>query len=214
MNSRRWSPRRVTGFAAGVTTVACSLALIAGGAFAAVAASGDTYLGLGAHGRYATDQYALTSESTNWRTAWLGWAGSVRLEVASAGAKPIFVGVAAPAAIRRYLTGAGYTTIGEHRIRTDHAGTSPATPATALDWTAHAQGTGTQTLRWKATDGRQIAFAMNADGSRPVRVRVESSAVTLSRMPWWVPTALVVLGVVLLAPGIVLLRRTTVAARG
>jgi hypothetical protein len=66
---------------------------------------------------------------------------------------------------------------------------------------------GTQTLRWNATDGRQIALAMNADGSRPVRVRVESSAVTLDRMPWWVPAGLIALGVVLLPAGILVLRR-------
>jgi hypothetical protein len=206
---RRTNRRRVTRFVAGATVVACSLALIGGGAFAAVVASGQTYLDLGAHGSYATGRYALASESTNWRTAWLGWAGLVRLKVASAGDKPIFVGVAAPAAIGHYLSGAGYTTIGEHNIRTDHAGAAPASPPVrAVDWTARAQGAGTQTLRWKATDGRQVAFAMNADGSRPVRVRVESSAVTLSRMPWWVPAGLVVLGVVLLAPGIALLRRS------
>jgi hypothetical protein len=196
-----------------VALVASSVALIGGGVFAAFAGSGGTYVELGAHGSYATDRYALATDSTNWRTTLFGWAGSVRLKVASEDGKPIFVGAAAPAAIGRYLSGASYTAIGEHSgrgvVRTDHAGAAPATPpARAVDWTAHAQGVGTQTLRWNATDGRQIAFAMNADGSRPVHVRVESSAVTLGRMPWWVPAGLVALGVVLLPTGSVVLRRT------
>jgi hypothetical protein len=49
---------------------------------------------------------------------------------------------------------------------------------------------------------------MNADGSRSVHVRVESSAVTLSRMPWWVPAVLTVLGWAGLAGGVLVLRRT------
>ncbi len=138
----------------------------------------------------------------------------MRLRVASEDGKAIFVGVAAPAAIGRYLSGAGYTTIGANSVRSEHAGTAPATPpARAVDWTAQAEGVGTQTLRWNATQGRQIAFAMNANGSRPVRLRAESSAVTLGRMPWWVPAGLVALGVVLLPAGIVILRRTMRAPR-
>jgi hypothetical protein len=135
----------------------------------------------------------------------------VRLRVASAGQKPIFVGVAAPEALSRYLSDAGYTTVAERGggvVRTDHDGAAPAPPSGAIDWTAHAQGIGTQTLRWDATDDPQVAFAMNADGSRPVHVRVVSSAVTLDRMPWWVPGGLLALGVILLPGGIVILRQT------
>lgn len=210
---RNWNLRYVTVLVAGVALVACSVALIVGGALAAFVASGGTYVDLGGHGSYATDRYALATDSTNWRTTVFGWAGSVRLKVAPEDGKAIFVGVAAPAAVGRYLAGAGYTTIGEHSgrgvVRTDHDGAMPATPpAKAVDWTAQAQGVGTQTLRWNATDGRQIAFAMNADGSRPVRVRVESSAVTLDRMPWWVPVGVVALGLAVLPAGIMFLRRT------
>jgi len=82
-----------------------------------------------------------------------------------------------------------------------------------VNWTAHAEGSGTQTLRWNATDGRQIVFAMNADGSRPVRVQVVSSAITLERMPWWAPAVVLGFGVVLLPAGIVVLRRA-IRARG
>jgi hypothetical protein len=130
----------------------------------------------------------------------------VRLKVTSASQKPAFVGVAAPDAISRYLAGTGYTTLAEHTgrrvVRTNHAGAPPASaPAGAVDWTAHAEGLGTQTLRWNATNRPQIVFATNADASRPVRLRVESSAVTLDRMPWWVPAVPLAFGVILLPTG-------------
>jgi hypothetical protein len=124
------------------------------------------------------------------------------------GGQPIFVGVAPADAITRYLSGTGYTVVGEDS-RTDHDGAAPAIPPSgAVDWTAHAEGTGTQTLRWNASDLPQMVLAMNADGSRPVRVRIVSSEVTLDGMPWWVPAGTLAFGVILLAAGGVMLRRT------
>ena len=46
--------------------------------------------------------------------------------------------------------------------RTDHDGAAPVPPAGAVNWTADAEGTGTQTMRWDASDRPQIVFAMNA----------------------------------------------------
>jgi hypothetical protein len=123
---RKWPSRRVARLLTGLVLVVGSVGVICAGAFAALAGSGGTYVDLGAHGSYRTDRYGLATDSTNWRTAWFGWAGSVRLKVASAGQKPIFVGAAAPDAIGRYLSGVGYTTVAEHTgrgvVRTDHDG--------------------------------------------------------------------------------------------
>jgi hypothetical protein len=210
---RSWPSRRLTGLLIGLVLLVSSLGVISAGAFAAVARSGGTYLDLGAHGSYHTDRYVLATTSTNWQTQLLGWAGSVRLEVASTGQKPIFVGVAAADVIDHYLSGTGYTAVGEHG-RTDHDGAAPPTsPARAVDWTAHAEGVGTQTLRWNASDRPQIVLAMNADGSRSVHVRIVSSAVTLDRMPWWAPAGALTFGVILLAAGVAILRRTIRARR-
>jgi hypothetical protein len=204
---RRWHSRRVTGLLVGLVLISCSVGMICVGALAAIAGSERTYVDLGGHGTYRTDRYGLTSESTNWRDQFLGWASSVRLRVASADHKAIFVGVAPADALGRYLSGTGYTTVADH-IRTNHDGPAPATPPReAVDWTADAQGMGTQTLRWHATDRPQIVFAMNADGSRPVRVRVVSSAVTLERMPWWIPAGALIIGALLVPPALVTLRR-------
>jgi hypothetical protein len=216
---RTWPARRVTGLLVGLVLVLVSLGLIGAGAFAAIAGSDGTYVDLGAHGSYSTHRYGLATESTNWQSQLFGWAGSVRLRVASAGQKPIFVGVAASDALSRYLSGTGYTTVGERSgggvVRTDHDGAAPATqPARAVNWTADAEGLGTQTLRWSATRRPQIVFAMNADRSSPVRVRVVSSAVTLDRMPWWIPAGMLAFGVILLAPAVVTLRRSVRIRRG
>jgi hypothetical protein len=202
--------RRSSARLAGAVLVACSVGLIGAGALATWARCSGTYVELGGHGSYLTEQYALTTDSTDWRATLLGWAGSVRLEVASESPRPIFVGVAAPTAVDGYLRGVAYTSIKSSGLgRSEHQGGAPIRlPARALGWTAHAEGVGTQTLRWRATAGRETAVAMNADGSRSVHVRVESSAVTLSRMPWWVPAVLTVLGWAGLAGGVLVLRRT------
>jgi hypothetical protein len=204
---RKWLSRRMAGIVVGLVLLVSAVGVIGAGAYAAVASSGGTYVDLGAHGSYRTDRYVLATNSTNWGNQLLGWAGSARVKVVPSGEKPIFVGVGASGAVNRYLSGTGYTVVGDH-TRSDHDGAAPATPAGAVNWTAHAEGTGTQTLRWNASDRPQTVLAMNADGSRPVRVRIVSSAVTLDGMPWWVSAGTLAFGFVLLAAGAVLLRRT------
>lgn len=86
------------GFAVGLVLVVGSVGMISAGALAARARSGSTYIDLGGHGSYRTDRYGLGTASTNWRTTSLGWAGSVRLKLASERQQPIFVGRRTPKA--------------------------------------------------------------------------------------------------------------------
>jgi hypothetical protein len=194
-----------------VALTAASVGMLCTGTYAASVRSRGTYVDLGAHGSYRTDRYALATDSTDWARSWFGWAGSVQLKVTATGPEPIFVGVGSPRAVNRYLTGTGYTTLAERSgrdpVRTDHDGGPPQRPLPdGGELTARAEGKGIQTRRWDAAHGPQVAFAMNADGSAPVRVRIVSAEVTLDRMPWWVPAAAFVLGVGLLPLGVVLLR--------
>jgi hypothetical protein len=74
--------------------------------------------------------------------------GAVRVSVTSAGAGPVFAGVAPAGAASRYLAGIGYDTvrgITRHRVTyTGHRGGAPATmPARVSIWAAQAAGTGT-----------------------------------------------------------------------
>jgi hypothetical protein len=193
----------------GVALLLGALALIGAGAYGAVVKGDDQYVDLGAHGTYRSDRYGLATGITDWQDTLLGWAGSVRVEIAPADRQVIFAGVAAPHELDRYLADVGYTRVREHGaevVRTNHrGGAAMLAPEQAVKWTDHAEGATTQTLRWNATDGRQVVFAMNADGSRPVHVRIVSSAVTLDRMPWWLPAGTLLLGVAALAIGVELL---------
>src|SRR4051794_9658659 len=111
------SKHPLLGLAAGLTLMAGSVGMLGAGAYVAVAAAGGSYVELGGHGGYRTNRYALATDTTNWQTQFLGWADAVRLEVASQNRKPIFVGVAAPDAVDRYLAGTGYRTVAEHTGR-------------------------------------------------------------------------------------------------
>jgi hypothetical protein len=176
-----WTVGRVISVVVGTTLALCSLAGLGAGG---VLAAGGVELDLDAHGRYHTPGYALVSSTGDWRTQLFGAVGSVRLRAAPAGTKPIFVGVAPPAVVRRYLHGVRYTTVHDDGHSAPHDGTAPAsTPSAAVDWTAQSSGTGARTLRWNRDDGEQVLVAMNADGSPSVTARVVSSTVTLRTMP-------------------------------
>lgn len=194
-----WTGGRVVSVVVGSVLALCSLAALGGGGVLAV---GGVELGLGAHGRYHTPGYALVSDSDNWRTQLFGAVDSVRFRAAAEGSKPIFVGVARPAAVRSYLHSVRYTAVHEDGNTVPHEGTAPkALPDAAVDWTAQSSGTGTQTLHWNADDGEQVLVAMNADGSPLVSARVVSSTVTLRTMP--------ALAAVLLAGGAILVAIST-----
>ena len=124
------------------------------------------------------------------------------------GSSAVFAGVAPAAAAASYLTGVQYATVrgtsGHQGTYTDHPGSAPAVPpARAGIWVAQATGPGTQTLTWKVQSGSWMVIAMNADGSRPVSVRV-NAAVTLPALPW-IAAGLLTGGFVFLAGGAALI---------
>lgn len=66
-----------------------------------------------------------------------------------------------------------------------------------------AAGPGTQTLTWPDRNGNWTVVAMNADGSRPVAVRI-SVAAALPSLPW-IAAGLLVGGILMLAAGVPLI---------
>ena len=76
-------------------------------------------------------------------------------------------------------------------------------PARAGIWAAQAAGPGTQTLTWPARGGGWTVVAMDADGSRPVAVRITVDA-SLPSLPW-IAAALLVGGLLTLAAGLALI---------
>lgn len=204
--------KRMISTVLGVLLFLGAVGLGAAGAYAAVVGYGGSYVDLGAQGSYRTDRYGLVTESTDWETTFFGWAGSVQVEVAPEDGAEIFVGAASPDEVAPYLAQVGHTVVAEHSsggvARTDNDGAAPSSPAaTAVDWTARSEGSGVQTLRWNATEGPQVIVAMNSDASRGIEVRVVSSAITLDRMPWWVPAGTLAASAILLVAGMQIFRR-------
>ena len=188
-----WTPGRVVSVLTGGLLALCSLGLVVAGGYLLSAASGNGgWLALG-HGSYQTDSYAVATDPEDWGTTTyaLGAVDKVRVRVTpSDPTTPVFVGLARPDDVQRYLRGVRYVTAhgapGYRVTYTRHDGQAPATPpAHAIPWTVQATGTGTQTLEFDAQRqrGDQVAVVMNADGSPSVRGRAES-AVTAPSLPW------------------------------
>jgi hypothetical protein len=188
-----WTLGRVVSVLTGGLLALCSLGLIAaGGYLLSAATSNGGWLTLG-HGSYQTGSYAVATDPEDWGTTTyaLGAVDKVRIRVTpSDPATPVFVGMARPADLERYLRGVVYVTAhgasGYRVTYTQHPGQAPVTPpAHAVPWTVQATGTGTQTLQFDAQQqrGDQVVVVMNADGSRSLSGRAES-AVTQPSLAW------------------------------
>jgi hypothetical protein len=212
-----WTTGRVVCVVAGAVLALCSLGLLgAGGAawWATTAGRHAGYVDLGT-ADYRTGGYAIASDTLELHAPGLGsdvaqtLFGTVRIRATSASATaPAFIGIAPAIAADRYLSGVNYVTVrgvsGQHGEYTMHSGTTPAVPPVqARIWTAQAAGPGPQTLAWRVRTGSWMVVAMNADGSRPVSVRV-SVAATLPALPW-LAAGLLIGGIIFLAGGVVLI---------
>jgi hypothetical protein len=217
-----WTPGRVVSVLTGGLLVLCSLGLIVAGGYLLSAATGNGgWVALG-HGTYQTDSYAVATEPADWGTTAyaLGAVDKVRIRVTpSDPATPVFVGMARPADVQRYLEGVRYVTAhgapGYRVTYTQHDGQAPATPpAHAIPWTVQATGTGTQTLEFDAQQqrGDQVAVVMNADGSPSVSGRAESTVTQPSLL--WMASGLLAGGVVLGVGAVLLIATPVRRARG
>ena len=200
-----WTHGRRASVLAGSVLGLCSLGLVAVGGYALTAAtSHGGWVDLG-HSTYATDTYAVASDPQDWATETylLGAVDKVRIRVTPSDATtPVFVGMARTDDIERYLGGIKHVIAhdgsGNHVTYTQHDGQAPTTPpGHAIPWTAQVTGTGTQTLEFDAQQHRrdEVAVVMNADGSRSMNGRAEST-VTQPSLPW--------IGSGMLAGGVVL----------
>jgi hypothetical protein len=137
----------------------------------------------------ATHSYALTSDDVTIDTGAPHWLvdrsdyGHVRLSAQSRDGKPVFVGIARTADVKRYLGGVAHATVTDFesspfRVSYDrHPGTKhPLTPIGSPIWAASVHGTGEQHLDWGVTDGSWTVVVMNADGSPGVDTDVRAGA--------------------------------------
>jgi hypothetical protein len=199
----------------GVVLVLCSLGLLGAGGVALWASAtqrhgGDIDLGTWS---YRSTGYAVISGTADPYGATSGLPvsllGTVRIRVTPAhGAGPVFTGIAPAAEASRYLGPVRYDTVRginhHHAAYTMHRGGAPATmPARAGIWASRAAGPRTQTLTWPDRSGNWTVVAMNADGSRPVAVRISVAAAVPALS--WIAAGLLVGGILVLAAGVLLI---------
>jgi hypothetical protein len=110
--------------------------------------------------------------------------GDVRVRASSDDGKPLFVGIAPTAAVKRYLAGASHEVIDELELDPfaydSHVVTGTArslpSPAGNRIWAASSTGPGTQTMSWDVRDGDWSVVVMNADGTPGVNASVSAGA--------------------------------------
>lgn len=192
---------RIAAFVAAAALAVFSLGLLAaGGAFlwADGQKDADGYIASDTD-RFATTTRALTTENVDLDLDGLDAVvgrdsyGKLRLEVASNGDAPVFVGVAPTDDVSSYLRGTDHAVVtdldgspsrGDLRERPGAA--VPAPPAEQRFWEAASHGKGTQTLTWDVEGGDWSVVVMNADGSSGVDAGVSAgvSAGFLDETGW------------------------------
>jgi len=219
---RKWGAGRVVLVVFASLVLLLSLGLGAGGAALLgvdVAARDDDGFVMSGDEYFATDSYALTSESmtihSDAPTSLVpeSLVGDGKLEVAGTDDTTLFVGVAATDDLAAYLEGVRHAEVVD--LRTTDSGDvdpvydvsgrhAPATPPADADiWSAQATGTGTVSLVWPAEEGDWTVVVMNADGSSDVTADVAVGA-TLPWLGWAAAVLLVGAGIGLLLAGLML----------
>jgi hypothetical protein len=205
--SRRASPASIAAGAVLGTLAAIVLSLGALSLWSNSKADAAGYVHTGSD-RFATTTHALATDDLDLNGA--GWLvdqdviKKVRVRADANNGKPLFVGVARSQDVKNYLAATDYAEVTdvdyspfEPTYRAHTGGAVPATPAAQDFWAASTHGTGTQSLNWKADDGKWSVVVMNADGSRGVDARVSAGA----KIDWLGPAgwALVGFGTLMLA---------------
>ncbi len=106
-----------------------------------------------------------------------------KLRVRAESEQPLFIGLARPEEVERYLAGVAHEQVTdvdldsfalttERRPGTDE----PATPGSQTFWAASVQGAGPQTLEWDGGYGQWSVVVMNADASPGVDAGVSFGA--------------------------------------
>jgi hypothetical protein len=184
--AQRWGAGRVIAVIVSSIGVLVALAAIAVGATGVVfdQTQRDSSGYLMTHSSsYSSGTYALVSRS--YRTGKVKeWAardmlGKVRIRTESS--VPVFVGIARPAAVDRYLGDVRREVATRFDARRSdfrpEGSVAPAAPPTAQHfWSASRVGAGKQTLTWSPKSGSWRIVLMNADGSRGVSARLAIGA--------------------------------------
>jgi hypothetical protein len=133
-----------------------------------------------------------------------------RIKASAIDSGGVFVGIGPSSEVAAYLQGVAYDEVTNYAwtssqvdYRHFNGGAPSSQPSEQTFWVASTQGPGDQDLRWSIRDGDWTAVVMNADASAPVAVNLSLGARFGLLTP--IGIALVVVGVIFLAGGIVLI---------
>jgi hypothetical protein len=166
--------------------------------------------------RFRAPTYALTSDSFDvvgspGNVLSHGDFADIRIQSRDVPAgRPIFIGIGPTARVNEYLSGVGRTRVDNldydpFKISTTTTtGRAPSGPPSGQTfWAAKAQGSGQQTVTWRAESGDWSVVLMNADGTRPVAAQL-SLGVKISSL-FWIALGVLIGGVVILGLGILMI---------
>ncbi|WP_019875261.1 DUF4389 domain-containing protein [Sporichthya polymorpha] len=210
-----WTARRVTSVVAGAVLALTGSGLAAAGGAMLWADRTQRTDGLlmTPHRHYDTSSYALVSEEIDLPDLDLGrfgpdsLLGTVRVEVPTSAAQPVFVGIARTDDVETFLNGVAHARISD--LSRDAAPVLvpgdrvPADPASAGIWVASTAGSPPQALTWDSEGGDWSVVLMPPDGNAGFGLTVRAGA-EVPALPWLAGGALG-LGGVLLIGGLVLM---------
>ncbi|MGA9162325.1 MAG: hypothetical protein WB297_15885 [Actinomycetota bacterium] len=162
---------------------------------------------------FSTSGSALVTKRAELGVPGIGWLyapsvlGEIRIRVTPASSdSSLFVGIGPSQDVDRYLAGVNHTLITDFWSESVQPiggeGTASA-PGSQDFWVASDSGSGPKTVTWEPTGGSWSVVVMNVDGQPGVDVRADLGA-TIPPLVW-VSVGLVVLGLVLLAGGLLLI---------
>lgn len=207
---RGWTAGRIVSVVAGCMIGLLSLTLLSFGGLATWETNTDReagFLTASAHS-VTTGGYAITSTEFGELAGRVygGLLGDVRIRATTTDGSPVFIGVAPTTATDQYLADVdhavvkGWFPFESGQVRGSGAAPTVA-PTDAKIWTAHASGTGTQTLTWRPA-GDTTVVVMHPDAATGVTVTADIGASVPDLV--WVAVALFVVGGVLLVAAIFL----------
>jgi hypothetical protein len=164
----------------------------------------------------STNGYALVSPNAemdmgpgDWQWVPTGGRAAVRIQASSTGSEPIFIGIGPSDKVEAYMAAVAHDEVVDFGWKSGvdyihfEGGAPSSPPGGQTFWVSSAEGEGVQSAEWAIEGGDWTAVVMNADGSTPVSANLSLGA----RFDILVPIgiAITVVGVILLAGGIVLI---------
>jgi hypothetical protein len=162
---------------------------------------------------FSTSGSALVTKPADLGAPGIGWLyapsvlGEIRIRVTPASAgSTLFVGIGSSKEVDRYLAGVRHTLISDfwsESVQPIGGDTITSAPESQDFWVASDAGAGPRTVTWDPTEGSWSVVVMNVDGQPGVDVSADLGATIPPLL--WISVGLLLVGLVLLAGGLLLI---------